>query len=220
MNLLIPTDRRVRSGQRLRGGYVVQSVTTTELNLDPAEAVEWVGVHDRRWVKAQAAYLLKAEVPLIEVDASLKLLSYYRYESHWHRTPVQRVDVCVTSRPRMLSPVGQQRASDELGYTTGTDVLDAGECVDIAELGAVWEHGSTARHRTAHADRVAAERKAREGLGTEARIVAARQAARLANVDVRDEIRLLRKFLKEHRSERSIATQLDKVERRAYRETT
>lgn len=120
--------------------------------------------------------------------------------------------------PRLLMPAARPKGS-ELGYTDKAylSLRDEPECVDVETAERFARDGRERDERAARLRSKRAQRD-RELLSLEERMVNARRAARMNEVDVHAELRVLRKFQMQSRSPAAIDRQLKLLEGRAFRD--
>lgn len=125
-------------------------------------------------------------------------------------------------RPGKAKAPGDKRFTDEqaVGYTDNPMMAMRGEpeAVPVEDLDVKWSFRAGRRHEKAHAERVEQARMVRERLDIEQRMIEARKAARLNHVDASGELALVRKFIRQGRSESSVMHRLAVAERVAHRE--
>jgi hypothetical protein len=122
--------------------------------------------------------------------------------------------------PKAKPPDGEHLTADQAaGYTDNPNlaVHDPGEAVDWEvqdwiTLRAIGRDGKRRREQSL------AARRERELLSIVERIELARQAARENYIDIGTDMLLLRRSMRERRSESAIARRLEDVERRAHRD--
>jgi len=186
--------------------------------------VAWVQRHDRAWLDGQEIILRELGEADDDIREALTEFALARYRYRWslreawtlHVTAAHDID-------QYLAPTDRPGGS-MLGYVTSPAAAMPGEppVVFTSQLDKRWRLGAEKRHGKARAERESAERQARELLDAEERMRRAREAARMNHVDVHDELRLARKYAREHaqgkRSEAAVLRQVERVETIAYRD--
>jgi hypothetical protein len=199
------------SGVRYEVGAREEVTITADLDQEARALIVEVG--NASWLRAQRNYLRRHGVKGADQEAFIAHLIAERFRDQWLGARGWKTYLTPTlDAPTFLAPT--------LGYTSDpARAIDDLEVIRPESLSARHEEGARARHRKAIRSAAADARRERGRLSTDERIERALKAARSNHVSVRDEVRLLRRFVAEGRPEGSIAAQLAIVEQRAYRES-
>lgn len=180
----------------------------------------WVLRHDADWLTAQLDYLRSQGEPEDDVLATLPAWATARYAHRWAERVVWVLTVTpVHDMPLLLAPAARPKHSEH-GYVNNRSAAlpDEPEAVPLERLDRRWTTGAGHRHTTAKRERTDTNRRLRELLSVEQRMVAAVNAAKRNEVDVSAELWLLKRTLRENRPEPAVRSRLERVERVAYRD--